>query len=74
MSLTVRVVAPTERDAEMIVSVLVQHGMAAQACRDALPFIDAASHEPLGPLLIAEEALTAEVSDRLDKLVRGQPA
>ena len=74
MSLTVRVVAPTERDAEMIVNVLVQHGMAAQACRDAVQLIDASSHEPLGPLLIAEEALTAEVSDRLDKLIRGQPA
>ena len=74
MSLTVRVVAPTGRDAEMIVDVLVQHGIAAQACRDALVLLDAASHEPLGPLLIAEEALTVEVSDRLDELVRGQPA
>jgi len=74
MSLTVRVVAPTGRDAEMIVRVLVQHGMAAEPCPDALSLVDAASHEPLGPLLIAEEALTVEVSDRLDKLVRNQPA
>ena len=74
MSLTVRVVAPTGRDAEMIVSVLTQHGMAAQACRDALALLDMAGHEPLGPLLIAEEALTPQVSDRLDRLIRGQPA
>lgn len=74
MSLTVRVVAPTGRDAEMIVGVLVQRGMAAEACPDALALLDAASHEPLGPLLIAEEALSAEVSDRLEELVRSQPA
>jgi PAS domain S-box-containing protein len=74
MSLTVRVVAPTGRDAELTVSVLLRHGIIAEVCRDALELLDAASHEPLGPLLIAEESLTAVVRRRLSELVQHQPA
>ena len=74
MSLTVRVVAPTGRDAELIVGVLQQNGMAAERCPDALQLLDFASHEPLGPLLIAEESLSRAVTDRLTELVHRQPA
>lgn len=74
MSLTVRVVAPTGRDADLIVDVLLQHGVAAEAGRDALAVMDAAAREALGPLLIAEEALTAPVLESLAGLVQRQPA
>lgn len=73
MSLTVRVVAPTGRDAELIVAVLKQHDVAAEGCPDALLLLEAASHEPLGPLLIAEESLTPSVIARLIDLVHNQP-
>jgi PAS domain S-box-containing protein len=74
MSLTVRVVAPTGRDAELIVEVLRQHGIASESCTDALTLLDAARRTTLGPLLIAEEALTVPVADRLTTLVQQQPA
>ncbi|HVG26413.1 MAG TPA: ATP-binding protein [Acidobacteriaceae bacterium] len=74
MSLTVRVVAPTGRDAELIVEVLQQHGLKAEACRDALPLLEAASREPIGPLLIAEESLTKAVTQKLVEVVHEQPA
>jgi hypothetical protein len=48
MSLTVRVVAPTGRDAELIVGVLQQHGMAAESCRDALELLNAATQNRSG--------------------------
>jgi PAS domain S-box-containing protein len=74
MSLTVRVVAPTGRDAELIVGVLQQHGMAAESCRDALELLNAATQKPLGPLLIAEESLSTPVLRRLRDIVIHQPA
>lgn len=74
MSLTVRVVAPVGRDAEMIVAVLQQHGIVAEACPDVGSLLNAASHEPLGPLLITEESLTPSVGSQLSELVHHQPA
>ncbi len=74
MSLTVRVVAPIGRDSELIVDVLQRHGIASEACRDAVALLEAAQHEPLGPLLISEESLTPTVRQRLSELVQRQPA
>src|SRR3954470_10177405 len=74
MSLTVRVVAPVGRDADLIVDVLRRHGIASEACADALQLLNAAAHEWLGPLLIAEESLTPVVIENLIALVNSQPA
>ena len=74
MSLTVRVVAPVGRDAKLIVQVLQHRGISAEAVDDALGLLDAASCDPLGPLLIAEESLAPAVIHRLTELVHHQPA
>jgi len=74
MSLTVRVVAPVGRDADLIVDVLRRHGIASEACPDALQLLEAAAHDYLGPLLIAEESLTPEVIENLIERVNSQPA
>ena len=57
MSLVVRVVAPTGRDARLITEVLRQNGLAAEACSDLLSLLDSVGETSIGPLLIAEEAL-----------------
>ena len=88
MSLIVRVIAPIGRDAELIVSLLEENGLLAESCPDALgllALLDPLSGDrqnqdtlqtphPPGPLLIAEEALTPEVVERLAHLVNNQPA
>ena len=86
MSLLVRVIAPTGRDAELISSVLNQHGVPAQVCDPSSLLPEDADAEdgtsgaavlsraqPLGPLLIAEEALTADRLSRLTAMVASQP-
>ena len=82
MSLLVRVIAPTGRDAELISAVLNQNGVPAQVCEpSALLLLEAGPHtaasavapEPLGPVLIAEEALTPRLLSQLTVLVREQP-
>jgi PAS domain S-box-containing protein len=84
MSLTVRVVAPIGRDAELIVALLQASGVAVEACPNALDLIDSLSRPnttgaddstipPLGPLVLTEESLTSEIIDRLAKFVRSQP-
>ncbi len=79
MSLLVRVIAPTGRDAEMIAAVLNGNGVSAQV-GDALTLFPAERSAaggdpspPLGPLLIAEEALTPQLLPRLTALMRDQP-
>ena len=74
MSLIVRVVAPTGRDAELIVALLREHHIAAETCTGVLELLHAARKEPLGPLLLAEECFTNDVVQLLDELVRHQPA
>jgi PAS domain S-box-containing protein len=71
MSLTVRVIAPTGRDAEMVIALLRESGLRAEACSDPRPLL--ASDEPLGPLLLAEESLLPEVVAELSRVVRAQP-
>lgn len=79
MSLLVRVIAPIGRDAEMIAAVLTQNGVQAQVCEpSALLPGDAGTGVPgtpfpLGPLLLAEEALTPQLLSQLIAMVEGQP-
>jgi PAS domain S-box-containing protein len=70
MSLVVRVIAPTGRDAELVVGVLNQNGLAAEVCED-LSFLK--NQEEVGPLLIAEEALKPPFVKQLSDRIRQQP-
>ena len=72
MSLVVRVIAPTGRDAELITTVLRQNDVPAQIGSPADLFED--RREPIGPLLIAEEALSLPFIQQLSALLRKQPA
>ena len=54
MSMIVRVIAPIGRDAELITGVLKENGLAAEICADPLCLL---GDDPIGPLLVAEEAL-----------------
>ena len=81
MSLLVRVIAPTGRDAELIAAVLKQHGVPTQVSdleavlsgRSRADAENSQSPGPLGPLLIAEEALTPQLLSPLISMVREQP-
>ena len=70
MSLVVRVIAPTGRDAELVVGVLHQNGLSAEVCED-LSFLK--DHEEVGPLLLAEEALKPQFVQQLRDRIRHQP-
>ncbi|MFZ0516006.1 MAG: PAS domain S-box protein [Acidobacteriaceae bacterium] len=70
MSLVVRVIAPTGRDAELVVGVLHQSGLSAEVCED-LSFLR--DHEEVGPLLLAEEALKPQFVQQLSNRIRNQP-
>ena len=72
MSLVVTVIAPTGRDAELITTVLRQNDVPAKAGNSATLFSDA--EDPLGPLLIAEEALSPAFIQQLSDLLGRQPA
>ena len=74
MTLSIRVIAPTGRDAALIIEVLQQHGIPAQAGTIASFLTDASSDTPLGPLLIAEEALNQDSIHALASFVEGQPS
>ncbi|WP_348267804.1 ATP-binding protein [Edaphobacter paludis] len=70
MSMVVRVMAPIGRDAELITGVLQQSGLAAEVCTDPLSLL---GEDPIGPLLIAEEALSMETIRILGEWMRSQP-
>ncbi len=74
MSLSVRVIAPTGRDAQLIVDVLRQHGVLATTSRldDLLASLQKDSL--LGPLLIAEEALHLAAIQELSHYIQHQPS
>ena len=74
MSLVVRVIAPTGRDAELITTVLQSNGVLAEVGNSLTLFSGRSEHDPIGPLLIAEEALTREFIQQLSILLHGQPA
>ncbi len=69
--MVVRVIAPTGRDSELITKVLQQHGIAAETSKS-LPA--RSETEPVGPLLIAEEALSSGLIQLVGELVHRQPA
>jgi PAS domain S-box-containing protein len=74
MSLVIRVIAPFGRDAELIVEVLQQAGLAAEVCDDLLCLLRDCWDNPIGPLLIGEEALDATSIQQLGALIEHQPA
>ncbi len=73
MSLVVCVVAPTGRDAELIATLLERNGIPSAV--DGIPAAAFTNpeHEPIGPLLIAEEALDRELIHKLSLLIERQP-
>src|ERR1700742_2170628 len=73
MSLVVRIFAPTGRDANLLLAALKGNGIAAQVTRSPGEFLRDAADGPLGPLLIAEEALTPELTELLRNHVLQQP-
>ncbi len=74
MSLVVRVIAPTGRDAELICSVLLASQVPSQVSSSALLSTKEPDSGPLGPLLIAEEALQTAFIEHLGELIRDQPS
>lgn len=74
MTLAVCVVAPTGRDAELILKVLRQNSIDAELCRDLTTLSREDTDNPIGALLIAEEAIDARASAALtDYVGRQQP-
>ena len=74
MSLVVRIIAPTGRDAELIVDVLRRHGIASEQGILSALFAEGSEQRLLGPLLIAEEALDRAFRLRLSAFVQSQSA
>ncbi len=72
MSLSVHVIAPFGRDAELITTVLRQSGLAATGVT--LESVVQSQADSLGPLLIAEEALTPAAIQDLGKFLHEQPS
>ncbi len=62
MSLVVRIIAPTGRDADLLFSVLSEHGIASAVSRNVSDLLEENALHPLGPLLIAQEALTPQLT------------
>lgn len=73
MSLTVRVIAPFGRDAEMITDVLQQNDLKAEVCQDLEALLKDRGEDPIGPLLIAEETLNAGSIQQLSEVIQHQP-
>ena len=74
MDLSVAVIAPTGRDSELITAVLNQYGVFAHAATVRAFLQDSADGLALGPILIAEEALTSAVVDDLASFISKQPS
>ena len=73
MSLVVRVIAPTGRDAEMITAVLQENGVPAQIGQSATLLNGRSQTDPIGPLLIADEALNPAFIQQLTRVLAEQP-
>ncbi len=69
----VLVLAPTGRDAELMVATLSQSGFESSSCSDVAPLC-AAIGEGMGVAVVAEEALGGGASDQLDATLAGQPS
>ena len=66
--------APTGRDAELVVRTLEAGGVAVKVWDGSWEALSADGEDPLGPLLIAQEALGLEMVTRLGEMVGSQPA
>jgi len=73
MSLVVRIVAPTGRDAELTSGFLRQNGIAAEPCSDLVCLLRQDTDDTTGALLIAEEAIDLRTRDALIEALRRQP-
>jgi PAS domain S-box-containing protein len=73
MSLVIRVIAPFGRDAELIVDVLRHADLTSDVCEDLPSLLKRVGDEPIGPLLIAEEALDTAAIEQLGQLLEHQP-
>jgi PAS domain S-box-containing protein len=70
--MVVRVIAPSGRDAELILALLTQNGIASDTCADPVRLLD--SGYDVGPLLLAEESLTTSLIATLARFVKTQPS
>jgi len=71
--LTVSVVAPTGRDAELTLRVLRENGISAEPFSDLKCLSRESTETAVGALLIAEEALDAQARAALTEYIGGQP-
>ncbi len=74
MSLVVRIVAPTGRDAVMLVEALTRATIPAEACLDLQELLLSRPDERLGPLLLTEESLTPKFITFLGEYLSQQPS
>ncbi|AFL87969.1 PAS domain S-box [Terriglobus roseus DSM 18391] len=72
MSMVVRVIAPSGRDAELILALLRQNSIASETCTDPLQLLTRGYD--VGPMLIAEESLTSALIAALAHFVNTQPS
>ena len=70
--LVVHVVAPSGRDAELVVSTLRREGVEAKACVDLTAFLSAPGFHSTGALLLTEEALGSNLIERLAEFLQRQ--
>ena len=73
MSLVVRIIAPIGRDAGLLCRTLEANGVDAAVSWNFRELLDIAEDHPIGPLLIAEEALTMELVELLRRFLQTQP-
>lgn len=73
MSLVVRVIAPTGRDAQLITEVLQHSGLEVQPCTSLASLEQDAVEAVTGPLVIAEEALSPAFVQQLGAILDRQP-
>lgn len=66
--------APTGRDADLVARTLEADGVLVSLWDGNWEAVSADGKDPVGPLLIAQEALSAGLMDRLEEMVRSQPA
>lgn len=73
MSLVVRIVAPIGRDAVMIAALLQENGIHAEPSHTIDSIIQEFTSHDIGPLLLAEEALSPSIIERLAHTLQSQP-
>jgi signal transduction histidine kinase len=74
VSLVVRIIAPTGRDAPLLHAALRENGIESTVSKSFSELFEEAKTHPLGPLLIGEEALTPQLVALLRGFLLDQPA